>query len=444
MEKILIKNGNVILFEKIDMSDPRYSFKGNNLQTVVKKLDILIEGTKIIKLDKNIIDENATLIDATNKAVMPGLINMHVHVPMSIFRELVDGFTLDDWLKKEIWPREDKLTPNDIYYTSMLSLIEACRTGTTLLNDHYFFTESIIKATHDIPLRYVASRCLMGENTKDNRRIDELLEIYNKREEDSDTNIYNILALHGLYTTNDDYLKLVSKLCHEYNFSLHTHFCENSKEVEDIKKIYNVKNPYEVLEKYFDDINLILAHCVKLNDNDFNFLKNVKANIVHNPISNLKLGCGFADIKKALKNNINVCLGTDGQGSGSNLDMFEAMNIAALIQKGYKEDPTILDASTAIQMATINGAKALNMDDKIGSIEVGKLADIIIVDLSDITLNPVNNLLSDIVYNAKGRDVTHTIVNGKILMKDKKLTLNIDENNIICKCNEILKKISEK
>lgn len=372
MEKILIKNGNVIIFEKLEMSDPNYRLMGSNLKTVVKNVDVLIEDKKIVKIEKNINSEDATLIDATGKAVMPGLINMHAHVPMSIFREIVDGCTLDKWLKEEIWPREDKLTPNDVYYTSMLSLIEACKTGTTLLNDHYFFTEKIIQATHKIPLRYVASRCLMGENTKDNTRIDELLEIYNGKDEDIETNIYDVLALHGLYTTNAEYLKLVSKLCHEYNFSLHTHFCENEKEVSDIKKIYGVKNPYEVLEKYFDGINLILAHCVKLNDNDFKFLREAKANIVHNPISNLKLGCGFADIKKAIKNDINVCLGTDGQGSGSNLDMFEAMNIAALIQKGYKEDPTVLDASTAIQMATINGAKALKMDDKIGSIEVRK------------------------------------------------------------------------
>lgn len=372
MEKILIKNGNVIMFEKLEMSDPNYRLKGSNLKTVVKNVDILIEGEKIVKIEKNITSKDATLIDAKGKAVMPGLVNMHAHVPMSIFREIVDGCSLDTWLKEEIWPREDKLTPNDVYYTSILSLIEACKTGTTLLNDHYFFTESIIQATHQIPLRYVASRCLMGENTKDNKRIDELLEIYNGKDEDIETNIYDILALHGLYTTNADYLKLVSKLCHEYNFSLHTHFCENEKEVCDIKKIYGVKNPSEVLEKYFDGINLILAHCVKLNDNDFKFLRDKNASIVHNPISNLKLGCGFADIKKAIKNDINVCLGTDGQGSGSNLDMFEAMNVAALIQKGYQEDPSTLDASTAIQMATINGAKALKMDDKIGSIEVRK------------------------------------------------------------------------
>lgn len=434
MNKILIKNGNVVLFEKQD---------DNTLKTVIKNIDILIEDEKITKIEENILTPDVKLIDATNKVVMPGLINMHTHVPMSIFREMVDGCTLNEWLTKQIWPKEDKLTPNDVYYTSMLSLIEACKTGTTLLNDCYYFTESIIKATHKLPLRYVTSRCLMGSNTPTNNRIDEMLEIYNNRYNDIDTNIYSVLALHGLYTTDENYLKLVSKLCHEYNFSLHTHFCENTKEVQDIQKIYNVKNPSDILNKYFDDVNLILAHCVKLSDKDFKTLKELNANVVHNPISNLRLGCGIANITKMLNMGINVCLGTDSQGSGSNLDMFESMNFASLIQKGNTEDPKVLDASSVIQMATINGAKALKMDDKIGSIDIGKLADIIIVDTSDVTLQPINNLLSNIVYNMKGRDVTHTIVNGKILMEDKKLTLNINENEIIQKCNEIVERISE-
>lgn len=435
MNKIIIKNGNVLLFEK----QPN-----NTLKTIIKNTDILIEDEKISKIDNNISDLDANkIIDATNKVVMPGLVNMHAHVPMSIFREMIDGCTLEKWLNEKIWPKEDKLTPNDVYYTSMLSLIEACKTGTTLLNDNYFFTDAIIRATHKLPLRYVTSRCLMGNNTPSNNRIEEMLTIYNNKENDISTNIYSVLALHGLYTTNEDYLKIVSKLCHEYNFSLHTHFCENTKEVEDIKKIYNVKIPSQILYKYFEDINLILAHCVKLSDEDINILKNIKANIVHNPISNLRLGCGFANIAKIKQNGINICLGTDGQGSGSNLDMFETMNFASLIQKGYHEDPTVLPASDIIQMATINGAKALKMEDKIGSIEVGKLADIIIVDTNYISFHPINNLISDIVYNANGRDVTHTIVNGKILMENRKITENINEDEIKLKCREIVEKISD-
>ena len=433
MDKILIVNGNVVLFEEQE---------DFTLKTVIKNLDILIVNNKIVRIEKDILEKDAKIINATGKVVMPGLINMHSHVAMSIFRELTDGCTLDEWLNKQIWPKEDRLTPNDVYYTSMLSLIEACKTGTTLLNDQYFFTESTIKATHKLPLRYVVSRCLTGTSSPSNKRIDEMLELYNNRNEDIDTNIYSILSLHGLYTTDKEYLKLVSKLCHEYNLSLHMHFCENEKEAKDIKKMYKVKYPTEVLEKYFQDINLILAHCVKLADEDLSTLRGLRANVVYNPLSNLRLGCGIADIKKMQKKHINVCLGTDGQGSGSNLDMFETMNFASLVQKGFKEDPTILDASTIIQMATINGAKALKLDKKIGSIEVGKLADIIIIDTSNITLKPMNNLLSNIVYNIKGRDVTHTIVNGKILMEDKKITANIDENMIIEKCNDIIKKIS--
>ena len=434
MNKILIKNGNVVLFEK----------QGNiDLKTVVKNTDILIEDDKIIKVEKDIIDSDAKFIDATGKIVMPGLINMHAHVPMSVFREMIDGCTLEEWLNNKIFPMEDKLTPNDVYYTSMLSLIEACKTGTTLLNDNYFFTDKIIEATHSLPIRCVPARSLLGSNTSDNIRITEMLNLYNAREDDINTNIYSVISLHGLYTTDEEYVKMVSRLCTEYNFSLHMHFCESSKEVESIKKMYNVKYASEVLQKHFEGINLILAHCVKLESKDFETLLKLRANVVHNPLSNLRLGCGIADIAKMQRLGINVCLGTDGQGSGSNLDMFEAMNVASLIQKGYQEDPTVLDDSTIIQMATINGAKALKMEDKIGSIEVGKLADVIIIDTSDITLQPINNILSNIVHNIKGRDVTHTIINGKLLMENKKLTLNIDEKEIINKCLEISKKISK-
>ena len=179
------------------------------------------------------------------------------------------------------------------------------------------------------------------------------------------------------------------------------------------------------------DLNVILAHCVKLSDSDFDILKNLKnINVSHCPISNLKLGCGIANLPKMLENNINISLGTDGQGSGCNLDMFDTMKFTGLLQKGFNEDPTLIPAYEVLKMATINGAKALNKENLIGSITEGKLADLIILDTNEVTMQPINDIFADIVYNAKGHNVVTTIVNGNILMEDRKLN-NLDENQIL-------------
>ena len=216
------------------------------------------------------------------------------------------------------------------------------------------------------------------------------------------------------------------------------HFCENTKEVEDITNGYNA-NPTEVLKKQFKDQNLILAHCVKLSKEDIQNLKELDVSISHCPVSNLKLGCGIANISEMVKQGVNVSLGTDGQGSGSNLDLFETMKFAALLQKGIKEDATELPAYEVLKMATINGAKALGLEKEIGSIEEGKCADIIILGLNNVVTNPINDLCSDIVYNVKGSNVETTIVNGNILMENGKIEKN--EIELFDKCKGIINRI---
>lgn len=199
---------------------------------------------------------------------------------------------------------------------------------------------------------------------------------------------------------------------------------ESNQEFEDIKRLHNDK-PINVLKKYFNGIHLILAHGVKLTDGDIKILKNMDIGISHNPISNLRLGCKIADISKYNKNGILVGIGTDGQGSGNNLDMFEAMKMTALLQGGIHEDQNRINAEDAIKMATINGAKLLGIESKVGSIKKGKQADIIIVDikpnLNNIKLVPNNNMISNLVYNTDGKNVETTIVNGEILMENRKL-----------------------
>lgn len=425
--KILIKNCNLI-----SMSEKREKYEEN--------IDVLIDNSKIVEIGKNISinSENLKVIDASGKVLMPGLINTHSHISMSVFRETVDGLKTQDWLTEKIWPMEDKLTNNDIYYATLLSCLEMIQTGCTTINDMYFMTDDIIKAALESGIRLQTTRTLMGYDEKDDSRLTELKELLD-RYNNSDTISFNV-GIHGLYTSNENYVKKCVDFAESENLHIHMHFCENEQERNDIIRDYGVNNPAEVIRNDFKGIHNILAHSVKISDEDINILKDTNSFISHCPVSNLKLGCGIAPITKMISNGICVSLGTDGQGSGSNLDMFETMKFTALLQKGINENPEDLPAYEVLKMATINGAKTLNLDKKIGSIEVGKLADLILIDLDCVLVNPVNNIFAEIVYNVKGYNVDTTIVNGKILMENKVINhLNI--NDVIENCKNIIDRI---
>lgn len=412
-------------------------------EKIQENMDILIEGNKIKQIGKNLaIDKETKCIDATNKVVMPGLINTHSHVAMSIFRETLEGYNLQEWLTQRIWPMEDKLTEENIYYASYLTFIEMIRTGTTTVNDMYFITEEIIKAMQEIGIRLQTTRTVMNAQGEEegNRRIRELLGLLEKYKGKDEKLTFNV-GIHGMYTADIKYMERCIKIAEENQIPVHMHFCENASEVEDIKRINN-KEPIQILKEKFQNIKTILAHCVKLNENEINELKNMDISVSHCPISNLKLGCGIANIEYMLENGINVALGTDGQGSGSNLDLFETMKFTALLQKGIMENPKCLPAYEVLKMATINGAKALGLEEKIGTIEEGKIADIIIIDIEDVKIKPINDLISEIVYNVKGNNVITTIVDGNILMENRILSCD-NEKNVYIKCEEIIKRVIE-
>lgn len=423
---VLIKNCNLI-----SMSE--------NRKKIEEGIDILIEENKIKNIAKNIQTSANEIIDATDKIVMPGLINTHAHISMSIFRETLDGYTLQEWLNQKIWPMEDKLKEEDIYYASLLSCIEMIKTGTTTINDMYFMADNIIKAAMDSGVRLQTTRTLMDLTGDGDNRLEELEDLikgYNNKY----TNITINIGIHGFYTSNNKYIPKCVELAKKYNLPIHIHFCENSKEVEDIKNIYNVNSPVELLKKYFKDVHVILAHGVKLTKDEIDELRELDICISHCPVSNLKLGCGIAKISYMISNGILVSLGTDGQGSGSNLDLFEAMKYTALLQKGINENPKDLPAYEVIKMATINGAKSLCLEKEIGSIEEGKIADMIIINMDNILTKPINNIFSEIVYNVKGYDVDTTIINGKIVMQDK-IIRNVKEKEVYNKCEEIIRRI---
>ena len=302
MQDILIKNGKVLLFENDDV--------------IIKEMDVKISNERITKIEKNIQQEpNDYVIDAKGKVVMPGLINTHAHIPMSIFRETTEGCKLYEWLSEKIWPVEDKLTEEDVYYASMLSYIEMISTGTTCVNDHYFISNAIRKAAEKSKVRTVLTRVLMDSDGEENlqSRISEFEELYNSKDKENSLITYTV-SPHSFYTCSPRALEESRRLAKKYNLPVHVHFLESIDEIEDIKKKTG-EEAIKVLKRYYYNIHTILAHGVKLNDNDINELKNMDVAIAHNPVSNLRLGCKIADTTKYLKEGINVSLGTDGQGS---------------------------------------------------------------------------------------------------------------------------------
>ncbi len=315
--KILVKNCNLI-----SVSEKREKYE--------KNIDILIEDKKIKRIGKNISKENCNkVINATGKIVIPGLINTHTHVPMSIFRDTLDGYELQEWLNSKIWPMEDKLTEEDIYYATLLSCIEMIKSGTTTFNDQYFMTESIIKAVLEMGLNAHVTRTLMDIDGKIDERFRELEELIIKYRNNENVKIN--IGVHSLYTCSKTCVQKAVELAKKYNLYIHMHFAENSREIEDIKKIHDTNSPIILLSNYFKKTDIVLAHCVEIQRDEIKKLKEINASVAHCPISNLKLGCGIAPVKEYLEEGINVSLGTDGQGSGNNLNIFQVMTYTALL-----------------------------------------------------------------------------------------------------------------
>ena len=421
----LIKNATVITMD--DTRDEQY-----------EKLDIVISNDTIKELTNEYKGEYDKLIDATDKVVMPGLINCHTHLGMSVFRATNDSLTLEKWLQEKIWPIEDKLTNDDIYYTTMLSCIEMIKSGTTTSNDMYYNCNGSLKAIKECQVRSLFSRCLMDSDGGGDKRIEEFLKLYN--ENASQDLITFSVAPHAIYTCSYEYLKKCANLAKELKLPIHIHFCENLDEVNNIKNKYH-KSPVALLKElgYLEN-KLILAHATYISDLELEELKNRDVSFVHNPISNLNLGCGIADITKYRK-YVNITLGTDGQGSGNNLNLFKHMSYVDLLQKGIYKDPTIFSSYDVLKIATINGAKALGLGNLVGSITPGKKADIIIIDLDSTETYPSPDLITNIVHNVDASNIDTTIVNGKILMENHQIKLSINEDNIKKEVDRIINKI---
>lgn len=388
-----------------------------------QKSSVLIENDMITKISDDLVDGDAyKVIDAKNKILIPGLVNTHTHISMNVLRGIGDDLPLDTWLNDCIWPLEANLTEDICYNGALLACIEMIKTGTTCFNDMYFNMGSVAKAVEDSGMRGLLSYCIIAFDDetlqKEIKYTNELIDNYHNTAEGRVT---TAIGPHAPYTTTPDALKWVREESTKRGMPIHIHVSETKKEIDDIVELYGMR-PFEYLEDLgFLNSDVIAAHSVHLSEKEIEIIKKYDVKISHNPASNMKLASGVSPVDTMLKKGITVSLGTDGAASNNNLNMIEEMKIAALLQKVHNYDATALPAQKVFEMATINGAKTLGMEDKIGSIDIGKKADLVLLDTNSNYFTPNVNPLSHIVYSSVGGEVSTTICNGKILMEDKEL-----------------------
>ena len=411
-----------------------------------KKQSLLIKNDLIAEISDEIDESNADkIIDASGKILLPGFVNTHTHLSMTLFRGLADDLSLDSWLNDHIWPMEANLNGDYCYIGALLGAVELIKSGTTTFSDMYFYMEDVARAVDEAGIRAVLSYGMIdfGDSEKREAEIKENLTLFENCNGMADGRIKVFFGPHSPYTASEELLIKVRQLADEYKMGIHIHVSETQKEIDDISAEKGLR-PFEYLDKIgFLGPDVVAAHSVWLTDDEIEIIKKNDVKISHNPCSNMKLASGIAPVSKLMENDICVSIGTDGASSNNNLDLIEELKTASLLQKVSTLNPNVLNSHEAIAMGTIKGAEALGLDDEIGSIEVGKKADIILIDTNVANMVPDSSTLtSNIIYSANGSNVDTTICNGKILMENKKLTV-LDEQEIYDKAREAIKNLKE-
>lgn len=399
----------------------------------IKKSSILIENDEIVEISNDLKFNDADeVIDASGKLVIPGLVNTHTHLSMTLMRGLADDMPLDTWLNDHIWPAEAELNGDYCYAGALLACAEMIKSGTTCFNDMYFFMDHVAKAVDESGMRGVLSHGMIdfGDETKRKNEFKETRRIIDKCHNSADGRIKVAYGPHSPYTCSQELLEEVKKEANKSGHRIHIHVSETQKEVSDSLESKG-KLPFEYLSEIgFLGEEVTAAHAVWLSEDEISLIKNSLTKLSHNPSSNMKLASGIAPVSKLLSEGVCVSIGTDGTASNNNLDILEEMKITSLLQKVNTLDPSLLPAKEVYEMATINGAAAIGLEADIGTIEVGKKADMALLDIKTIRMTPFRNPMSQLVYSAQGGDVDTVICNGEVLMENKKL-LTIDEAKVI-------------
>jgi 5-methylthioadenosine/S-adenosylhomocysteine deaminase len=374
--------------------------------------------------------ESSETLDISGCVALPGLINAHTHAAMTLFRGLADDLPLMDWLQEHIFPAERMLNEEWVYWGTMLACAEMILSGTTAFCDMYLFEHKVAEAAKRAGMRALVGEVLYdfpspayGEIENGLSHTESLIERWH-----GDPLVSIAVEPHAPYTCSPDLLKKCHEISARHEVPLVVHLAENEAEVKQILDRYG-RRPVEHLEALgLLDRRLVADHCVALNETDISLLAKNRVNVVHNPESNMKLASGIAPVPRLLESGITVALGTDGCASNNNLDMFGEMDTCAKLHKAATLDPTVLPAATALRMATQSGAKALGWEGRAGQIAPAMLADLIVVDFRKPHLTPVYNPVSHLVYAAGAADVCHSVIGGRLVMKDRiLLTLDLEE-----------------
>jgi 5-methylthioadenosine/S-adenosylhomocysteine deaminase len=380
------------------------------------------------------------VIDGSGKLAFSGFVNAHTHLPMVLLRGLADDVPLDVWLNEHVWPIEAKLTPEDVYWCTLLALAEAIRGGTTCVNDMYFHNDAIGKAVRESGLRAVLCYAMIADSldTKGREEIDATRRLVERWEGEGDGRIRTAVSTHAVYTCGETLWREAVNMAGSFGVPLHTHLAETRQEVEHWKE-QTGESPVAYLERIGAfEVPVLAAHCVHVDEADIATMASHDVRVAHCPKSNAKLGSGVAPVPEMRAAGIRVGIGTDGAASNNRLDMIEELRAAWILQRGHHEDPTRLGAADVVAMAVEEGRTALGLPEaKVG---VGNVADVVLIDATEGHSWPPHDPVSTLAYAAAASDVTDVIVDGRILMKDGEL-LTIDEERVQSEVNRRLQRL---
>jgi 5-methylthioadenosine/S-adenosylhomocysteine deaminase len=428
-QSILIKNGAIVTMD------------GND--SIVRG-DLLIREGRIAEVGGQITADADETIDAHGCAVLPGFVQTHIHLCQTLFRGAADDLSLIDWLKKRVWPMEAAHTVESIRASARLGIAELIKGGTTcaLTMETVRHTEEVLRVVEDSGFRATVGKCMMdrGDDVprelyeETHESVQESLRLIDKWHGRADGRIRCCFAPRFAISCTQELLSEVAQLARERGVMIHTHAAENKHECELVERETGKRNLTYLDTLGISGAHVMLAHCIHLDDEEMATLARTQTNVSHCPSSNLKLGSGIARVAEMLERGVSVSLGADGAACNNRLDMFTEMRTAALLQKAL-HGPEVLPAARALRLATIDGARGLGLETEIGSVEIGKRADVIVVDLAQPHSSPQHDdLVSTLVYSAGSSDARTTIIDGRVVMRDGEL-LTLNEADVIAEAN---------
>ncbi|UCF10552.1 MAG: amidohydrolase [Candidatus Bipolaricaulota bacterium] len=394
-------------------------------------VDVRVEGGQIAAITSpgSAASPGDDVLDCAGMLALPGLINAHTHVAMALLRGCADDVPLHTWLEEHVWPIERMLTPDDVYWGSVLGLVEMVRAGTTQIVDMYFHVDAVGRAVRDVGLRANLSYGIVADSMDDvgRRELETAEGVVATWHGACGGRIRAAVAPHAVYSCGEDVLQAAAKLAGRYTVPIHTHLSEAEKEVDDWSNVHGV-SPVATLERIgVLEVPTLAAHCVHVSEDDIERLAAHGVSVLHCPCSNAKLGNGVAPIAAMQRAGVNVALGTDGAASNNNLDLFREMRTAALLQKAIRRDANILSADAVLEMATENGARALGL--ATGTLAVGAPADVVVVDLECAHVQPIYDAQSALVYASHSDDVVDVMIDGAFVVREGNL-MTVDEDEV--------------